>query len=150
VGTSAVVGFLTGGFWGEDKVAVFHRVRLILSLLCAMCETAFYAGVLKRFGARIGLFTFLGLLTSAGMLQAAPAFLPSAFAFIAHGILRGEATLVHCNAGVSRSGSVVVSFLSAAVPLASILATGTFSMARARAAPGWLQELMGRMLYHNN
>ena len=45
-------------------------------------------------------------------------FLPSAFAFIAHGILRGEATLVHCNAGVSRSGSVVVSFLSAAVPLA--------------------------------
>jgi G3E family GTPase len=31
----------------------------------------------------------------------------------------------------------------AAVPLASILATGTFSMARARAAPGWLQELRG-------
>ena len=37
--------------------------------------------------------------------------LPHALAFIAEGMIRGEATLVHCNAGVSRSGAVVVEFL---------------------------------------
>ena len=37
--------------------------------------------------------------------------LPHAMAFIAEGALRGEATLVHCNAGISRSGSIVVEFL---------------------------------------
>eukprot|EP00048_Salpingoeca_helianthica_P001105 m.46649 g.46649 ORF g.46649 m.46649 type:complete len:259 (-) comp11160_c0_seq1:23-799(-) len=38
-------------------------------------------------------------------------FLPSALSFIARGVLRGEATLVHCNAGVSRSGSIAVEWL---------------------------------------
>lgn len=38
-------------------------------------------------------------------------------AFIAQGALKGEKTLVHCNAGVSRSGSVVVEFLRRSVPL---------------------------------
>ena len=31
--------------------------------------------------------------------------------------MKGERTLVHCNAGVSRSGSVVVEFLRRVVPL---------------------------------
>lgn len=39
------------------------------------------------------------------------AYLPSAFAFIAEGVARGHATLVHCNAGVSRSGAVGVAWL---------------------------------------
>ncbi len=38
-------------------------------------------------------------------------FLPSALAFIAQGALAGQPTLVHCNAGVSRSGAVVVEWL---------------------------------------
>ena len=37
--------------------------------------------------------------------------LPYAFSFIEEGVLCGEATLVHCNAGVSRSGAVVVAWL---------------------------------------
>jgi predicted protein tyrosine phosphatase len=37
--------------------------------------------------------------------------LPYAFSFIEEGIRSGEATLVHCNAGVSRSGAVVVAWL---------------------------------------
>jgi len=39
------------------------------------------------------------------------AYLPHAFDFIDEGIRCGEATLVHCNAGVSRSGAVVVGYL---------------------------------------
>lgn len=37
--------------------------------------------------------------------------MPAALAFIAQGMLAGERTLVHCNAGVSRSGAVVVEWL---------------------------------------
>ena len=40
-------------------------------------------------------------------------YLPSALAFIADGVREGHATLVHCNAGVSRSGSVAVAWLMA-------------------------------------
>ena len=44
-------------------------------------------------------------------------YLPDALAFIAQGALKGEKTLVHCNAGISRSGSVVVEFIRRAVPV---------------------------------
>jgi protein-tyrosine phosphatase len=44
------------------------------------------------------------------------AYLPSALAFIAQGVQRGTRTLVHCNAGVSRSGSVAVEWLRRTVP----------------------------------
>ena len=37
--------------------------------------------------------------------------MPTALAFIAQGALKGQRTLVHCNAGVSRSGSIVVEWL---------------------------------------
>jgi surface protein len=38
-------------------------------------------------------------------------YVPTALAFIAQGALKGQRTLVHCNAGVSRSGSIVVEWL---------------------------------------
>ena len=40
-------------------------------------------------------------------------FLPSALAFLADGERKDEKVLVHCNAGVSRSGAVVVAYLMA-------------------------------------
>ena len=43
-------------------------------------------------------------------------YLPSAMAFIAQGALRGEKVLVHCNAGVSRSGIIAVEWLRRTVP----------------------------------
>jgi hypothetical protein len=52
-------------------------------------------------------------------------YLPTALAFIAQGALKGARTLVHCNAGVSRSGSIVVEWLRR---------TATLSLADAWAA----------------
>lgn len=43
-------------------------------------------------------------------------FLPSALAFIAQGALKGEKVLVHCNAGVSRSGIIAVEWLRRTAP----------------------------------
>lgn len=43
--------------------------------------------------------------------------MPDALAFIAQGALKGEKVLVHCNAGISRSGTVTVEFIRRAVPL---------------------------------
>jgi len=45
------------------------------------------------------------------MAQNIKPFLPSALAFISQAVLNGEGCLVHCNAGVSRSGSVVVEYI---------------------------------------
>jgi alpha-1,2-mannosyltransferase len=78
-GVAAMVGFLAGGFYGEDKTTVYFRTRIVLSAACGACEAFFYAGVMRRFGRRVALFTLLGLLASAGMANAAPALLPNTF-----------------------------------------------------------------------
>lgn len=45
------------------------------------------------------------------LAQSLALYLPSALAFIAQAGLRGERCLVHCNAGVSRSGAIAVEWL---------------------------------------
>ena len=69
------------------------------------------------------------------LVQNLQAYLPSALAFIAEGALAGERTLVHCNAGISRSGAVVLAFLRAAVPLSTSEAFAAAMGARARISP---------------
>ena len=50
------------------------------------------------------------------LAQSLMSYLPSARAFISEGLERGEHCLVHCNAGVSRSGIVVVDWLMQSHP----------------------------------
>jgi protein-tyrosine phosphatase len=50
------------------------------------------------------------------LAQGLSSYLPSALAFIAQGVMLGEATLVHCNAGVSRSGAIVTEWIRQTVP----------------------------------
>jgi atypical dual specificity phosphatase len=45
------------------------------------------------------------------LFQSLEFYLPSALAFISQAIMRGEGCLVHCNAGVSRSGVVIVEYV---------------------------------------
>lgn len=78
-GVHALIGLVCGAAWGADKITVFHRTRMVLAMACALCETVFYHGVARRFGGRIGMFTYAALALSAGMLHAAPAYLPSSW-----------------------------------------------------------------------
>jgi alpha-1,2-mannosyltransferase len=78
-GLHALMGLVLGAAWGADKITVFHRTRVLLALLCALCEAVFYWGVVRRFGRKIGTLTLVGLVASAGLLHAAPAYLPSSF-----------------------------------------------------------------------
>ena len=79
VGLHALVAAVCGGAWGADKIAVFHRTRVVLALCCAACEAFFVSGVAFRLGTRTGALTLAALMLSAGMTHAAPAFLPSTF-----------------------------------------------------------------------
>lgn len=75
----AVIGIIVGGAFGEDKITVFHRMRIVLSLITALGETVFYAGVLRAFGPKIAKITFFTMVLSGGMMHAAPSYLPSSF-----------------------------------------------------------------------
>jgi len=82
VGLHAVIGLLVGAAWGADKIAVFHRIHCVLALACAAGELYFVTGIARAFGRRLALVTFVCLLCSAGMLHAAPSYLPSTFTMV--------------------------------------------------------------------
>lgn len=80
VGAHAVLGGIAQLWFGVgEKVTVFYGTRLALGLCCALCEAVFYRAVVCRFGGRVGAYTLVFLLASAGMFHAGPAFLPSTF-----------------------------------------------------------------------
>ncbi|XP_050389903.1 alpha-1,2-mannosyltransferase ALG9 [Patella vulgata] len=63
----------------DNKVVQFYVVRLVLALICSLCEIYFYRGVYKQFGVNTNRMTQWFSLFSAGMFIATPAFLPSSF-----------------------------------------------------------------------
>jgi len=77
------------------------------------------------------------------LAQGLTAFLPNALAFIAQGALKGERTLVHCNAGVSRSGSIVIEWLRRTAAISVIDAWAAAKAARPMIRPNsnFLQQL---------
>ena len=77
------------------------------------------------------------------LAQGLGAFLPNALAFIAQGAMKGERTLVHCNAGVSRSGAVVVEWLrrTASIPLVDAWAAAKAARSIIRPNSNFLRQL---------
>ncbi|XP_074592962.1 alpha-1,2-mannosyltransferase ALG9-like [Brevipalpus obovatus] len=63
----------------ENKILVFYAIRCYLALFCALCETYFYRGVLKSFGAGASRFVFLILTFSTGLFISSTAVLPNSF-----------------------------------------------------------------------
>jgi alpha-1,2-mannosyltransferase len=92
-GFHAVVGWLVGGAWAADKIAVFHRIHIVLALASAAAEAYFVAGIARTISRRVAIFTVIGLATSAGMAHAAPAYLPSTFTMV--GLLFGWGAWMH-------------------------------------------------------
>jgi alpha-1,2-mannosyltransferase len=78
----ALLAFVSGAAWGADKIRVFNNVRILLAILTGLAETTFVYGIVKRFGARLGMYTYVALICSAGMAHAAPAFLPSSLTMV--------------------------------------------------------------------
>ncbi len=93
-------------------------------------------------GAESGL-TYHRLPLADSLAQGLSAYLPSALAFIAQGAAKGERTLVHCNAGVSRSGAVAVEMLRrvAGLPLAGALAAAKAARPIITPNPNFMRQL---------
>ena len=106
-------------------------------LVCCDSLPAYHAP-----GAASGL-TYHRLPLADSLAQGLRAYLPSALAFIAQGAARGERTLVHCNAGVSRSGAVAVEALrrAAGLPLAGALAAAKAVRPLITPNPNFMRQL---------
>ncbi|XP_067669041.1 alpha-1,2-mannosyltransferase ALG9-like [Haliotis asinina] len=66
-------------FLDTNKIVLFYLLRCILGFVCALCETYFYKGVCKHYGANTGRLTLWFLLFSAGMFISCSSYLPSSF-----------------------------------------------------------------------
>ncbi|KAL1916487.1 uncharacterized protein VTP21DRAFT_5678 [Calcarisporiella thermophila] len=77
-GLHALVGMLVS-LLTKNKVQTFYLLRLAFATLCAYCETVFYRSVVTELNPHIGRYVLTALIVSAGMFQAATAFLPSTF-----------------------------------------------------------------------
>lgn len=78
-GIHALIGWAVGAAWAADKIAVFHRIHIVLALTSALCESLWVVALARRVSPRLAWLTMAGLVASAGMLHAAPAYLPSTF-----------------------------------------------------------------------
>jgi hypothetical protein len=109
------------------NLATLDRLGITRILIC--CDS------LKAIHAPTGTLRYHRLPVADSLDQNLTAFLPSALAFIAQGVLAGERTLVHCNAGVSRSGAVVVAWLQQTQQLAYDDALGWARRGRKNISP---------------
>ncbi|OAX32858.1 glycosyltransferase family 22 protein [Rhizopogon vinicolor AM-OR11-026] len=65
------------------KRPAFFAVRITIAVLSTLCEAKLCRTVVEKVNERVGRYLFFMLLFSAGMWNAAPAFLPSSFAMYA-------------------------------------------------------------------
>ena len=65
---------------GSSKVAEFYFLRILLALVCALCQTRLSSVISRTFNPRVAIFFMLAMVISPGMYHAAPAYLPSSFA----------------------------------------------------------------------
>ncbi|KAF2274811.1 asparagine-linked glycosylation 9 protein isoform a [Westerdykella ornata] len=63
-----------------SKRTEFYFLRIVLSLVCALCETRFYSAIAKALHPRVAFFFLITMVSSPGMYHAATAYLPSSFA----------------------------------------------------------------------
>ena len=67
------------GFLNSNKIMIFYFIRMILCVICTLCEVQFYDGVALRFGNNVARITLAVLILSPGMFISSTAFLPSSF-----------------------------------------------------------------------
>jgi alpha-1,2-mannosyltransferase len=64
----------------SGKVAEFYFLRIVLGLVCAVCETKLYSVISRVINPRVAIFFLMITILSPGMYHASIAYLPSSFA----------------------------------------------------------------------
>ena len=67
------------GLLNHNKLMLFYFIRMVLSMICTLCEVQFYDGVALRFGNNVARITLAFLVLGTGMFISSTAFLPSSF-----------------------------------------------------------------------
>ena len=67
-------------FFVVYKSQVFYGIKIVLGLVCALCETYFVSSIYRRFGSNIAFYTSLFLFFSPGLFISRTSYLPSSFA----------------------------------------------------------------------
>ncbi|KAI0035168.1 asparagine-linked glycosylation 9 protein isoform a [Vararia minispora EC-137] len=94
----------------DSKRAAFFAVRMTLATASTLCEAKLYETVKDKINNRVGRYFLFYLLTSAGMWNAAPAFLPSSFAMYATTLAHAYAFIPSENRLKRRTLIATVSF----------------------------------------
>lgn len=64
----------------KNKTSQFYFLRLVLGMVCALCETKLFSIVSKTLNPRVAIFFLMAMVSSPGMYHASIAYLPSSFA----------------------------------------------------------------------
>ncbi|KAK9719431.1 mannosyltransferase [Basidiobolus ranarum] len=80
IGIHAIVGKFFELIIAKKKMQIFYFMRMCFALISSYCEASFYRAVVDHVNPRIGRYTLVILLGSAGMYSASVAYLPSTFA----------------------------------------------------------------------
>lgn len=60
-------------------MAGFYFLRLVLALVCSLCETRLYSTISRTMNPRVAIFFLMVMIFSPGMYHASAAYLPSSF-----------------------------------------------------------------------
>ena len=77
------------GLLNSNKLMMFYFIRMVLAVVCTLCEVQFYDGVALRFGNNVARMTLAVLVFAPGMFISATAFLPSSFCMYMTFLLMG-------------------------------------------------------------
>ncbi|KAJ2963923.1 hypothetical protein NQZ79_g1157 [Umbelopsis isabellina] len=81
ISVHAVLGWI-GSLFAKSKIQVFYFLRIMLGAISAFAEARFYRTVVEEINPHVGRYLLVALVGSAGMFQAAVAYLPSSFSMI--------------------------------------------------------------------
>ncbi|ORX99359.1 hypothetical protein K493DRAFT_279646 [Basidiobolus meristosporus CBS 931.73] len=79
IGIHAFMGKVFELVIAKKKMQIFFFIRMCFAIICSYCEARFYRAIVEHVNPRIGRYTLVLLLGSAGMYSASVAYLPSTF-----------------------------------------------------------------------
>ena len=137
------------------KAAEFYSLRVVLAIVCAVCETRLYSTISRTMNPRVAAFFLMAMVFSPGMYHASTAYLPSSFAM--YTTMLGFSAFMDWQDGIRTAqgifwfalgsllgwpfaGALVIPFLAEEIILASI--TGELYSGFRRVVDGAVRSLI--------